>query len=137
MNCLAKTKMKYSLDHPRVSEIDSVKADLKIFNKDATGNLNINIHAEGAATPKSYWIVLQDWSSCSLKCGGGKSYKQKQCVRPKGATDCLGPAIEVRDCNMEPCPGYIQDLDKEKKNTVLTPIVKVLQISNKESRFEV
>ena len=39
---------------------------------------------------------------------------------------------------MEPCPAYIQELDKERvKDEVLTPIVKVMQISKRHIRFEV
>jgi len=49
---------------------------------------------------KSEWITIQDWTECSLKCGGGKSFKQRKCV----SRICTGPEILERLCNIHPCP---------------------------------
>src|SRR5690348_14892092 len=47
-----------------------------------------------------YWIVLQEWTQCSLKCGNGTSTLQRMCVPPKdGGAPCVGEAIMTRPCN--------------------------------------
>ncbi len=43
MNCLSKIKMKYSLDHPKKSELDTVRADLKLFNRDYIDKQKYNL----------------------------------------------------------------------------------------------
>jgi len=46
------------------------------------------------------WILLQDWTKCTLSCGGGLSYKQFMCVPPKnGGKPCKGKAIRTRTSN--------------------------------------
>merc|ERR1712032_371763 len=53
-----------------------------------------------------YWLLLQDWSPCSLKCGGGMSYQQWMCVPPKsGGKKCQGKSIKTKKCNTSKCPG--------------------------------
>lgn len=55
-----------------------------------------------------YWVLLQDWSQCTLHCGGGLQYKQMMCVPPKkGGLPCSGPAVLTRPCNTKPCPRAI------------------------------
>ena len=49
------------------------------------------------------------FTSCSLSCGGGKTYRSRTCTNPKpeyGGLNCsdLGPNQEVKDCNSQPCP---------------------------------
>ena len=49
MNCLAKAKMKFSLDHPKQSQIDSVKADLKLFKeKNPRGSMTLTKHDQSS-----------------------------------------------------------------------------------------
>jgi hypothetical protein len=61
---------------------------------------------KGGSLTDGYWIVLQMWSQCTLKCGGGKSFLQRMCVPPKdGGKPCEGEAILSKDCNKQPCPG--------------------------------
>ncbi|XP_078367511.1 coadhesin-like isoform X2 [Oculina patagonica] len=51
----------------------------------------------------------EEWSDCSLSCGGGKRSRHRQCTNPvpqHGGKDCkeLGPATETEDCNTNGCP---------------------------------
>jgi len=85
-----------------------------------------------------YWIVLQTWSQCTLKCGGGKSYLQRMCVPPKeGGKPCNGDAVLNRDCNKQPCPGAVGlggkgDTVTQKVNK---PIVKIMPFSARPQRY--
>jgi hypothetical protein len=85
-----------------------------------------------------YWITLQDWSMCTLKCGGGKSYLQRMCVPPKeGGKPCIGEAILSKDCNKVPCPNY-QNKSKDSdslEQKVLKPIVKIMPFSSRPQRY--
>jgi hypothetical protein len=50
------------------------------------------------------WIILQNWSQCSLKCGGGKSTLHRFCIPPiGGGLPCEGESIIHKDCNTQPC----------------------------------
>lgn len=51
------------------------------------------------------WIILQNWTQCSLLCGGGKSYLHRMCIPPKaGGKPCKGNAVLIRECNKQICP---------------------------------
>jgi hypothetical protein len=92
----------------------------------------------GSTDPKDgYWIMLQDWTSCSLKCGGGVKTYQRMCVPPKeGGAPCEGEAIITQPCNIEPCPEILTNEDAPKKNeTTLAPIVKVMPFSTRPQRY--
>ena len=109
--------------------------------KNISGMLNPKVALERKNKPGAladgYWIVLQEWSQCTLKCGGGKSYLQRMCVPPKeGGKPCNGDAILNRDCNKQPCPGV---MDPNNKNTieqkVNKPIVKIMPFSARPQRY--
>ncbi len=57
-----------------------------------------------------YWLILQDWSSCSLQCGGGSQTRQRICVPPLTAQGrpCYGEALETRPCNAFPCGDTVE-----------------------------
>jgi hypothetical protein len=86
-----------------------------------------------------YWITIQSWSQCSLKCGGGTSTLQRMCVPPKaGGKDCEGEAIVTKSCNTQPCPGVIGNGQKFLDNenvTIKNPIMKSLPFSEKPQRY--
>ncbi|XP_048579836.1 uncharacterized protein LOC116619170 isoform X2 [Nematostella vectensis] len=49
------------------------------------------------------------FTTCSLTCGGGTSYRYRNCTSPiprHGGSNCsvLGPAYEENECNTVPCP---------------------------------
>ncbi len=74
-----------------------------------------------------YWIKIQDWTSCSLKCGGGWSYQQWRCIPPRnGGQPCQGDAIRKKACNLNKCPDaeISLKLAHKTKPKVKTPIIK-------------
>ena len=91
---------------------------------------------EAKKKPESKWILLQDWSQCTLACGGGKSYRHRFCVQPTGANACIGTSIEEKPCNSQPC-NIIEDVINSDKKTQLAPIVVLMRISNKPAKFNV
>jgi hypothetical protein len=84
-----------------------------------------------------YWITLQTWSQCTLKCGGGKSYFHRMCVPPKeGGKPCEGESILSKDCNKQPCP--LVDGAKGKNSIeqkTMKPIVKIMPFSSRPQRY--
>jgi hypothetical protein len=88
-----------------------------------------------------YWIILQNWSQCSLKCGGGISTLHRMCIPQKrGGKPCEGKAILTKECNNQPCPnvyGTSENLNLEnKRNTeVMKPIVKIMPFTNNPQRY--
>lgn len=85
-----------------------------------------------------YWILLQDWSQCSLKCGGGVSTYHRMCIPPKkGGKPCSGKPILTKECNKQPCPKIDHsNQDITSKNTqVMKPIVKVMPFTNVPQRY--
>ena len=56
------------------------------------------------------------WEECSATCGGGIQQRVRTCTYPSpanGGKDCtvLGPAVETKDCNSQPCPSEYSRLD--------------------------
>ena len=81
-----------------------------------------------------YWITLQNWSQCSLKCGGGVSTLHRMCVEPKnGGLPCQGQAILTKPCNVDPCPSTSAGVEPTQS---LKPIVKVMPFSQRPQRYE-
>ena len=111
--------------------------------KNISGMLNPKVAKERANKPGAladgYWIVLQEWSQCTLKCGGGKSYLQRMCVPPKaGGKPCVGDAVLNKDCNKQPCPGALDAKGKAGDTVVQKvnkPIVKIMPFSSKPQRY--
>jgi len=68
---------------------------------DKNGNLVVKFNStENHQLIDGYWIILQDWSQCSLKCGGGTSTLQRMCIPPKyGGAPCKGESIINKPCN--------------------------------------
>jgi hypothetical protein len=85
-----------------------------------------------------YWITIQEWSPCNLKCGGGEEVFQRLCVPPKeGGRPCEGESILRRPCNTQPCQEIINTDKPESKNNTetLKPIVKVMPFSTRPQRY--
>merc|ERR1711957_1009442 len=82
---------------------------------------------------------LQNWSQCSLKCGGGVSTLQRMCIPPKkGGKPCEGKAILTKDCNKQPCPsayGKSENIENRKNTEVMKPIVKIMPFTNTPQRY--
>ncbi len=99
------------------------------------GKLNVVFDKKDDKLIDGYWIILQNWSQCTLKCGGGKSYLQRMCIPPKnGGKPCEGESIIDKDCNKIPCPSH--ELNQQKNNTnFLKPIIKIIPFSNRPQRY--
>ena len=86
-----------------------------------------------------YWILLQNWSQCSLKCGGGISTLHRMCIpHKKGGKPCQGKAILTKDCNTHPCPniyGTSEKIENSKNTEVMRPIIKIMPFTNVPQRF--
>ena len=60
------------------------------------------------------WIILQDWTQCSVVCGDGVQYQQRICIPPKvHGAPCQGKAVLQKVCHRVKCP--------ETRNTDLVP----------------
>lgn len=86
------------------------------------------------------WIIIQGWSQCTLKCGGGKSFLQRLCIPPKnGGKPCQGNSILEKDCNTMPCPNVEakneNKLNSTKINIHQKIIIKTLPLSRKPLRY--
>ncbi|XP_023559876.1 hemicentin-1 [Octodon degus] len=54
------------------------------------------------------WGNWQNWSRCSVSCGGGEKTRIRLCDSPlpsKNGRFCRGDATQVARCNTQPCPG--------------------------------
>lgn len=97
--------------------------------------------SESTSSKDGKMVLLQDWSECTLKCGGGKSYQQWMCVPPKnGGKPCKGDTIRVKDCNEKPCPEARTaadevDKDKEDRKNWKKPTVKIARFSKRFNRY--
>ena len=53
------------------------------------------------------WEYVNDWSACSVTCGGGTQTRTQSCVNSdntEAEDQCSGKAeIEFRDCSDVPC----------------------------------
>lgn len=58
------------------------------------------------ATASGNWSDWSEWSVCSRSCGGGVSYRLRQCIKNSDFTsrsECVGDNIKYRTCNNKPC----------------------------------
>jgi len=71
-----------------------------------------------------YLNLVQDWTGCTLKCGGGESFQQWRCIPPKqGGRPCSGELIRKKKCNTNPCPGVsISKEDEKAKDNKEDPV---------------
>lgn len=86
-----------------------------------------------------YWITLQGWSTCSLKCGGGTQSYHRMCVPPKNnGRPCKGDAVLVKKCNEQPCPGIKgPNTEKDPDTETAKPIVRVMPFSSRYQKYTV
>jgi len=83
-----------------------------ILKKDHKVNNKTNFNLIGLDFIDGYWVVMKDWSECTLKCDGGEQYQYLLCIPPKNnGKPCIGQSVKVRPCNLQPCPKEIsQDI---------------------------
>jgi len=84
-----------------------------------------------------YLRMINDWTQCTMRCGGGFSYQQWQCIPPKqGGKPCMGELIRKKKCNEKPCPSigkYKTEVGSNNltEEIIEKPIVKTQVISNR------
>ena len=85
-----------------------------------------------------YLVRINDWTQCTLKCGGGFSYQQWKCIPPKeGGKPCMGELIRKKKCNEQPCPviGTSKGISSHSQIKVEVvkenPIIKSQSVSNR------
>jgi hypothetical protein len=95
--------------------------------------------APGWKLVDGYWILLSDWSECTLKCGGGYRYQQWMCIPPKkGGKGCAGQSIRTKPCNRIACPnvGGLNTLQRlGRGNEVAKPIYKLAPFTARPQRY--
>jgi len=74
-----------------------------------------------------WWEVLQDWSTCTLKCGGGTQTQHRKCHAPTSneGKPCIGEPIITKSCNTEPCPPDVEDSESEEDLPLKVEMMKV------------
>lgn len=82
---------------------------------------------------ESQWRLLQDWSTCSVACGGGTQTRQLICIKGTSGKDCEGNSIQNRACNTQPCTPIEPD---NPKRELLPLIVKTITPTKRPQREE-
>ena len=81
----------------------------------------------------SKWKILQNWSTCTLACGGGTQTLHRQCIHGSPeAAPCQGDEILTRPCNEQPC----EEMESV-SSTVAPAKMQMLPISERPQRYEV
>ncbi len=152
---LISTLIKLKVKHQRLKhhgmKITTAEKKAIMKKKPGIGSLIANplhkpVQAERSGMGKlkdGYWLMLQDWTTCSRKCGGGKSYQQWMCVPPKnGGRPCIGLPLRIKKCNTHGCPSVNSLLTLIKKSRLSDdpavapkPIVKAGVFSNRPQRY--
>jgi len=150
LSLLLKTKTTSQRAHDRIMTADQMgkpkvaKFDLSFGKKKpAPPTSKAGAKQEEVKEREGYWVMLQDWTKCSLSCGGGQSFQQWMCVPPQnGGKPCDGEAVRTKPCNTQECPevtNLVQAyLGKDKKPAAApgkqSPAAKKLQKKEKASR---
>lgn len=105
---------------------------------DQTGPDGEKIEVLAGSDPRptqSEWRNLQDWSTCTLECGGGTQTLHRECILGSApdAQPCSGEPIITKPCNETPCqppPG------EEGEKETLPMKVRMQRVSYRPQRFE-
>jgi len=140
---IIKLKLKQQRKNGKFETADSVRESGKkktLAAMMAEKNKPKDDRPEAKGPPQDgFWLLLQDWSPCSVKCGGGMSYQQWQCVPPKnGGKPCKGESIKTKKCNTTKCPGVsaVQSMASKTQAEIKKPIIQVAPFSNRLQRYE-
>ncbi|XP_052284771.1 SCO-spondin-like isoform X2 [Dreissena polymorpha] len=58
-------------------------------------------------TADGHWSNWTSWTVCTLTCGGGQQYRERQCTYPDHTLHgqyCPGPQNQTQECNSRLCP---------------------------------
>lgn len=127
-------------------KLDIQKSQNKVYTKNdldqtaiSGSSSTLKDNAGEDENQNGFWIILQDWTECNLKCGGGTSYLHKMCIPPRGTgSPCPGAAVETKPCNTNPCQAVISVVNSigGPREINKPPIVKYGTISSRPQRFE-
>ncbi len=111
----------------------------ELLNNKANGPVIVKYKGRDASEDDGYWVLLQDWSECSVKCGGGTQEQQWICVPPRNkGKPCMGDNIRERKCNPQSCPEVtIQgpSIPQNPNHVNLAPIYKALPYSKRPQQY--
>lgn len=142
MNLIIKLRLKKQHEHGIYLSIND---DPKKYSRPTISNLLTDIREVGqqgivSNAADGYWVKLQDWSTCSQKCGGGKMYLHLMCIPPKkGGKPCEGENLRSKPCNEQPCPEVNEAknlLAPNNKEKIKPPIIKMMPISSRPLRYD-
>ena len=73
------------------------------------------------------WDPWTDWNPCNETCGGGWSFRTRECNAPLHNGDpCPGPSDDWKECNTHHCPSQQQFIDLYSKLGVCTTQISYL-----------
>ena len=70
--------------------------------------INVTFHCNVVNGKFGSW---SPYSTCTKTCGAGTQERNRKCNNPPrsaGGKDCVGPAYETKQCNIDDCPGKYQ-----------------------------
>jgi hypothetical protein len=89
---------------PKNQEFEKIEKEGKYLENLSNFGLNLQKNLSNIVDQDGRWIILQSWSECSLKCGGGTTVLHRFCIPPIGnGKPCEGESIIKKPCNVEPC----------------------------------
>lgn len=144
MSFMKKIKLKYQRDEGLLVTFASLKKEPGPFEQLLNPSVTIakkKIEEENKFLQPidGYWIILQDWSQCSLKCGGGITVLHRMCNPPRvGGKPCVGEGIIRKPCNSQPCPPMSKingAISKQNSTEILEPTVRVMQLSSRPQKY--
>jgi hypothetical protein len=101
---LAWQKENSILISPKNQEFENIQKEGKYLENLSNYGLNLKTNLSNIVDQDGRWIILQSWSDCSLKCGGGTTVLHRFCIPPIGnGKPCQGESIIKKPCNVEPC----------------------------------
>jgi hypothetical protein len=108
-----------------------------VTDKGSSALTNIKLYNEPIiprnTTETSRWINLQDWSTCTLACGGGTQTLHRYCLKIPEGTDCEGEAIITRPCNSQPCTNVTDEVI----DTQLLPTqIRIVPVSMRPQKYK-
>lgn len=82
------------------------KSDMAKLQPESTPKFERYTGSDAKPGVDGYLQLIQDWSQCTLKCGGGEQFQQWRCIPPKpDGKPCQGELVRKRSCNTNKCPG--------------------------------
>lgn len=82
------------------------KSDMSKLQPESTPKFERYTGSDAKPGVDGYLQLIQDWSQCTLKCGGGEQFQQWRCIPPKpDGKPCQGELIRKKSCNTNKCPG--------------------------------